>query len=99
MKKFIYVYYAGPDTDAGDNAAWEAWFGQLGKTLVDPGNPFVEGGKAVHEGGVMDVKEMPVTGYSIINAESMDEAVELAKGSPLTKNNNGAVCVYEAIPM
>ena len=98
MKKFVYVYYAGENTDAGDNEAWGKWFGELGSKLVDPGNPFAPGGKAVHAGGVMDVKEMPVTGYSIINAVSLDEAVELAKGSPLTKSD-GAVCVYEALPM
>jgi hypothetical protein len=99
MGKYVYIYYAGKDTDAGDNAAWMTWFGELGDKLVDGGNPFNEGGQAVHQGGVMAVTDKPVTGYSIINAESMDAAVELTKGCPLVDSKDGAVCVYEALPM
>lgn len=98
MGKFVYVYYAGKDTDAGDDAAWGKWFGELGSKLTDGGNPFNEGGQAVHQGGVMAVKDMPVTGYSIVSADSMEEATELAKGCPLVKSD-GVVCVYEALPM
>ena len=98
MGKYVYVYYAGKNTDAGDDAAWGQWFGELGSKLIDGGNPFNEGGQAVHHGGVMDVKDMPVTGYSIVNADSMEEATELAKSCPLVKSD-GVVCVYEALPM
>jgi hypothetical protein len=99
MGKYVYVYYAGKDTDAGDDAAWGKWFGELGEKIVDAGNPFGQGGKAVHMGGVMPVTEKPVTGYSIISAASMDDATELAKGCPLVGSKDGAVCVYEALPM
>ena len=99
MGKYVFVYYAGQDTYAGDDAAWGKWFGELGEKLVDGGNPFGPNGQAVHKGGVMPVKEMPVTGYSIVNAGSMDEATELAKGCPLVGSKDGAVCVYEALPM
>jgi YCII-related domain len=98
MGKYVYVYYAGKDSDGGSNEAWGAWFGQLGDKLVDAGNPFGDG-QAVHAGGVMPVQDKPVTGYSIVSAGSMDEAVELAKGCPLTSAKDGAVCVYEALPM
>ena len=99
MGKYVYVYYAGKDTDAGDDAAWGKWFGDLGNKLVDGGNPFGTDGQAVHIGGVMPVAEKPVTGYSIITAGSMEEATELAKGCPLISSKDGAVCVYEALPM
>jgi hypothetical protein len=99
MGKYVYVYYAGQETDAGDDAAWGKWFGELGEKLVDGGNPFGSGGVAVHMGGVMPVAEKPVTGYSIITAASMEEATELAKGCPLVASKDGAVCVYEALPM
>lgn len=97
MGKFVYVYYAGDN--AGDDKAWGKWFGELGEKLIDPGNPFGDDGQAVHMGGVMAVSEKPVTGYSIINAADMDEATELAKNCPLVASKNGAVCVYEALPM
>jgi len=99
MGKFVYVYYAGSESDGGSNEEWMEWFGQLGKKIVDPGNPFHEGGQAVNKDGVMAVKEMPATGYSIIEASDMEEAVEMAKGCPLVGAKNGAVCVYEALPM
>jgi hypothetical protein len=100
MGKYVYIYYAGKDSkDAGDAEAWGKWFGGLGEKLMDPGNEFGDGGKAVNKDGVMDVKEMPATGYSIVKADSMDEAVELAKDCPLMLADDGAVCVYEALPM
>jgi hypothetical protein len=99
MGKYVYVYYAGDETDAGDDAMWGKWFGELGEKIIDAGNPFGPGGKAVHMGGVMPVTEKPVTGYSIITADDMDEAIELAKGCPLVASKDGAVCVYEALPM
>jgi hypothetical protein len=97
MGKFVYVYYAGA-SDGGTGEAWGKWFGQLGEKLVDGGNPFGEG-QVVHAGGVMDVKDMPVTGYSIVTAESMEEALEMAKDCPLMASKDGAVAVYEALPM
>jgi hypothetical protein len=99
MGKYVYVYYAGADTDAGDNEAWGAWFGKLGDKLVDAGNPFAEGGQVVHQGGVMAVQDRPVTGYSIVKADSLDAALELAKGCPLVASKDGAVGIYEALPM
>ena len=98
MGKFVYIYYAGA-SDGGSNDEWMSWFGKLGKKIMDPGNPFDEGGKAVNKDGVMGVKDMPATGYSIVEAKDMDEAVEMAKGCPLVKSEDGAVCVYEALPM
>jgi hypothetical protein len=47
----------------------------------------------------MPVKDMPVTGYSIVTATSMDKATETAKGCPLVASKGGAVCVYEALTM
>ena len=58
-----------------------------------------DGGTAVHAGGTMPVQKPAVTGYSIVSAKSMDEALELAKGCPLVEPKDSAVCVYEALPM
>ncbi len=98
MGKFVYIYYAGK-SDGGSAEEWGAWFGKLGAKLVDGGNPFGDDGQAVNKDGVMAVKEMPATGYSIVSAADMDEATELAKGCPLMGAKDAAVCVYEALPM
>jgi hypothetical protein len=99
MGKYVYVYFANKGSNGGTAEAWGAWFGQLGSKLIDGGNPFADGGQAVHAGGIMPVEDMPATGYSIISADSMDAATELAKGCPLVESKEGAVCVYEALPM
>ena len=99
MAKFVYIYYAGSSTDGGSAEEWGKWFGVLGDKLVDPGNPFDGGGQAVSAEGVMDVREPAATGYSIVNAASKAEAVEMAKACPLMTAKNGAVCVFEALPM
>jgi hypothetical protein len=98
MGKYVFLYYIDHDAEAGDDAAWGGWFGRLGEKLIDGGNPFKHGGKAVSKEGVMDVQGAPATGYSIVSADSMDEATALTEGCPVIMGG-GAVCVYEALPM
>jgi hypothetical protein len=99
MGKYVYIYYANATADAGNAEQWGKWFGELGDKLIDGGNPFNEGGQAVHQGGVMAIQGKPATGYSIVTADSMEEATQLAKGCPLMATKDSAVGVYEALPM
>lgn len=99
MGKYVFIYYAGTDSDAGNDEMWGSWFSQLGEKLIDGGNPFNEGGQAVYQGGSMAVSDKPATGYSIVKADSMNEAIKLAEGCPLVASSGSAVCVYEALPM
>ena len=99
MGKYIYIYYNDTEAETGSMEDWTNWFGKLGDKLVDSGNQFNSGAQVVHEGGVMPVKDMPATGYSLVNADNMEEALELAKGCPLVSHKSGAVAVYEAIAM
>ncbi|HSX45461.1 MAG TPA: YciI family protein [Candidatus Saccharimonadia bacterium] len=102
MKNYVLIYYNQGTQDAPSEdvaAAWGAWFGKLGDKLVDAGNPFGGGAQAVTKDGVMGVKDMPATGYSIVKAGSMDDAVAITKDCPLLDEPQGAVCVYETMPM
>ncbi len=101
MKNYVFVYYDSSNTEASEEVAkaWGAWFGKLGGALVDAGNPFNSGGKAVEKSGVTTIENYPATGYSIVKAESLDEAVEMAKGCPLVESDTAAVRVYETLPM
>lgn len=99
MGKYVFIYYNSAGSAGGTAEEWGKWFGELGDKLVDGGNPFNEGGQAVHQGGVMPVQDKPATGYSIVNADSMAAATEIAKGCPLMSKKDAAVCVYEALPM
>lgn len=105
MANFVLLYTGGgmAETPAEQEAvmqAWGAWFGKLGSALVDGGNPFTPVAKTISKGG--KVSDGPVgtlaTGYSIIKADSLDAAVELAKGCPHTASG-GQISVYEAFPV
>lgn len=103
MKNYVFEYYNDPSTGDIDleafKAAWGAWFGSVGDKLVDAGNPFAAGGQAVEKSGVSAIENHPSTGYSIVKANSMDEAVEIAKTCPVLNEKNAAIRVYETLPM
>jgi len=106
MAKFVLLYSGGgmAPTQAEQEAlmqAWGAWFGQLGSNLVDGGSPFTGQAKSIsREGTVSDGPVgMMATGYSIINAGSLEEAVEVAKNCPVLQGHNASVTVYEAAMM
>jgi hypothetical protein len=104
MKNYVYIYHNGGST--GDKPMdevlkdWGKWFKELGDKLVDGGNPFNDGAKAVTKSGVDAVKGDPASGYSIVKAGSMDDAVKLAKGCPMLVHvATSTVEVYETLPM
>jgi hypothetical protein len=109
MKKFVFIYYGKvtpKDISKEDMKAvmdkWMAWFDTFKDQMVDGGNPFAVGAKSITAKGVEAIPAdmWPAKGYSIINAKDMDEATEIAKGCPaLVDDSEGAVRVYEAMPM
>jgi hypothetical protein len=105
MKNYVFVYYNDNDASTREipqdeaMAAWNKWFGGLGASIVDAGNPFAGGGQAVEKSGVTAIEMFPATGYTIVKAESMQAAVEMAKDCPVLEAKNGAVRVYETLPM
>jgi len=102
MAKFVYVYTGGQmaDTPEAQEKAmqeWGAWFGSLGDSVSDPGNPF--GNSAtVSSGGVSDGGASKASGYTIVSADSLTDAAAKAKGCPVV-SGGGTVEIYEAIPM
>lgn len=110
MKKFIFVYYGKnvkPEDVRKEDIKktmdkWMAWFDTFKDKMVDGGNPFAAEAKSVTAKGVETIPadKWPATGYTIINAQDMDEATKIAQGCPvLEENNDGTVRVYEAMPM
>ena len=104
MANFLLVYTGGgmPSSDADRKQAmdaWGAWFGQLGDKIVDMGNPFTHEAKTISNGGSVQDGAVgtQATGYSIIKADSIKAAVELAKGCPVL-HSGAKVTVYETFP-
>jgi hypothetical protein len=103
MANYLFLYSGGASemsTNEAERAAimgeWVSWFGQLGPAVVDGGNPFSTQARLVASGGtVSDIPPAVVAnGYSVVKADSLDAAVEMAKGCPALKSG-GQVSVYE----
>ena len=99
MSKYVVIYTGLPAADANlevVNASWKRWFQELGAAVVDVGNPFGPCKTVVADGSVSDGGSLKLTGYSILEAESLDVAANMVKKCPgLT---NAKIEVYETIP-
>jgi hypothetical protein len=87
MKKFFLLHYG---------AAWKKWFDTYGDKFVDSGTPFgagleIKAGKTTY----LAIDKEAITGYSIINAENMEEAEKIAQSCPSITS----IRVYEARAM
>jgi len=100
MAKFLLAYHGGgmPETEeeqAQVLAAWGEWYGKLGASVVDPGNPIgqtktVGADGSVSAGGGVN----PVSGYTIIDVSDIDAAAEAAKSCPIVQSG-GSIEVAE----
>jgi hypothetical protein len=111
MKEYLLLLRGGKpmasktaEESKAEMQAWGIYMNDLGKSgsLVG-GLPLVSGGKTVFANSVTDeaitsAKEGIVGGYLIVKAESLDAAVEIAKGCPHTAYE-GNIEVREIAPM
>ncbi len=87
MSKYILAYHGGKKPESpeeGDKhmAKWKAWIDGLGDAVVNPGTSLGMS-KTVSSGGVSDDGgSNPLSGFSIVEADSMDAALEMAKACP-----------------
>jgi hypothetical protein len=80
MSSYVFVYRAPTDYEGGSMdafAAWQAWFEELGSSLVDAGNPVFS-----RETVGRTPSDTVLGGYSLITAKDLEEAVALAQGCP-----------------
>jgi len=105
MADFVLLYSGGsrPESEAEQTAimqAWGAWYDGLGSAVADGGNPFTPVAKTIAGDGT--ISDGPVgtmaTGYSIIKADSLNQAIEMAKGCPVLQGG-GQISVYETFPV
>jgi hypothetical protein len=101
MAKFVYAYRGGgmAETEEAQKAAmdaWMGWFGQLGAAILDGGNPFGSSKTVASDGSASDGGQAGLSGYSIVDADSLAAAADMAKGCPVLASG-GSVEVYETI--
>ena len=105
MSNYVLAYPAPTEPMSTDEAtvnqvmaAWGAWFESLGDALVDGGAPFGRGVTLAPDGSHSDGVAFGLGGYSVVRADSIEGAAELAAGCPI--HTEGApIGVYEAIEM
>jgi len=109
MKKFIVIYHSPddaqmqtskmtPERQAKGMEAWMTWAKKCGNKLIDMGAPLANGQSLTHNGITKSKKE--VAGYSVLQAENMEEAKALLKGHPhLGWNAACFIEVHETMPM
>ena len=101
MNKFLLLYSGGgmPETDEETAAvmkAWEDWYTQLGSAVVDPGNPIGPTTKYIASNGSVSngSADSTVTGYTILQAESLDAAAKMAESCPVLQGGSD-ITVFE----
>lgn len=110
MKKFIVIYHApieaiqqtadaSPEDMKKGMEPWMQWAQKCGSKLVDIGSPLAGGQKVLRDGKTENSKR-GVCGYSILEAESMEEAKSLLAGHPhLMWRGDCEIEVHETMPL
>jgi len=96
--KFLYLYSGGgrPASEAEGKAmmgAWMAYYGKLGKAIVDGGAPFAPGSKTIGKASASHA-----SGYTIVEANSLADAVAMTDGHPHVAHGGG-IEVFEFASM
>jgi len=99
MKEFVLVFRRDHSGNGGDMSPeqlqalmkpWQDWMGGIAAQdkIVSRGNRLAGEGRVVRPGNIVtngpyvELKEA-IGGFTVIRAESIDEAVEIAKGCPV----------------
>lgn len=89
MGTYLFVYHGGrmpssPEEGQQAMAAWGQWFGSMGADVVDGGNPVGASTTVNHDGSVVgNGGANPTTGYSVVTARDLNDAIAKAKGCPI----------------
>lgn len=105
MAKYMVLYTGGmgmaatPEEQQRIMAEWGAWYEAMGTAIIDGGAPFADSktikGAHIEDGPLWD---NPATGYTVLEAESLDAAAAKCKDHPHL-NHGGQVQVYTCIDM
>jgi hypothetical protein len=104
MAKYVFAYHGGshPKSPAEVKQvmdAWGAWFGSLGAAVIDGGNAVGKSSTVKSDGSLVSGGGAnPASGYSLIEASSLDDAHKKAKGCPILKAG-GTIEIAQAMDM
>jgi|SRR5271165_3801712 len=86
-----------PEQMKAGMAAWQAWHQKTGGAVVDLGAPLDK--STTLAGGSSASSKTAITGYTILQAGSMDEAVSLMNEHPHFHGPGSSIQILECVPM
>ena len=103
MTQYIITYLGGdqpssPEEGQKHFAKYQEWLASLGDSMVSPMNPIKDTNTINPDGSVTPESSTSMSGYTIIEAESMEAALTVAKACPFL-DLNGSLEVSELIKM
>jgi YCII-related domain-containing protein len=94
MSSYVLIFRMPNNSKAspGEEAAWGAWFQELGGVVEDFGH-------RVGQSATLGTESAQrLGGYVVISADDIEHATQLAKGCPGLQNG-GSVEIGESVPM
>lgn len=103
MSQYIIVYLGGnqpatPEEGQKHFAKYQEWLSSLGDAAIIPMNPFQDTRTVNPDGSVAPGSTTAMSGYTIIEADSMEAALTIAKACPFL-DIGGSLEVSELIKM
>jgi len=95
VKKFVLLHYGFEKPTPEIMKAWGTWFESIADRTVE--NVGFSGGREISASGTKDLPMgmESITGYSLVEAESLDEAERIAQDNPYI----ASIRVYEVSEM
>ena len=103
MPQYFISYLGGekpssPEAGAQHMKRYRAWLASLGDAAVSPANPLKATSTVNSDGSVSSRSTTTMSGFTIINAESMAAALTIAKACPFL-DVGGSLEVSELVEM
>ena len=94
MKRFMLLHYGFERPTPEIMTAWSKWFEQVKDNIIDMGGRFGSG-REISKSGTRDLPLglESITGFTIISADSLDDAERVARSNPFISS----IRVYELV--
>ena len=103
MPQYVIVYLGGnqpstPEEGKQHFAKYMEWLSSLGESAVSPANPLGTTHTVNPDGSVVKGGKSTMSGYTIVEADSIDDAIAIAKDCPFL-DIDGSLEVSELMQM
>lgn len=103
MTQYIITYLGGnqpstPEEGQKHFAKYKEWLSSLGTAVISPANPFKNTHTINPDGSITAGSKTTMSGYTIIETDSMEAALEMAKTCPFLEIE-GTLEISELVQM